>query len=263
MTNGAWLLVGNDIDPDQHFLGTTTEKPLIFKVNNVWVMTIDTSGNVTMPDKTIFLREGGLHGLGWYSDGFAGTMVDGPVLFGWSGGALGTTASNTQYNEQRIALHWDSENNVKINGNLEVTGDVVLTNADCAEDFDIAGAASVQPGSVMVLDSDGALQPSQQPYDKRVAGVISGAGDLHPGITLDKHDTKANRLPLALTGKVYCLVDADYGSVEVGDLLTTSSTPGHAMKADDPARSFGAVIGKAVQSLKAGRSLIPMLVALQ
>jgi hypothetical protein len=73
----------------------------------------------------------------------------------------------------------------------------------------------------------------------------------------------SDRLPLALTGKVWCKVDADYGAVEVGDMLTTSSTPGHAMRATDQARAFGAVIGKALGGLKAGRSLIPVLASLQ
>ena len=70
-------------------------------------------------------------------------------------------------------------------------------------------------------------------------------------------------MPVALVGKVYCKVDARYSPVEVGDLLTTSPTPGHAMKADDPMKAFGAVIGKALDSLKAGQTLIPILVALQ
>ena len=64
-------------------------------------------------------------------------------------------------------------------------------------------------------------------------------------------------------GRVYCKVDANHGAIEVGDLLTTSSTPGHAMKASDPLRSFGAVIGKALSDLKSGTGLIPVLVALQ
>jgi hypothetical protein len=65
-------------------------------------------------------------------------------------------------------------------------------------------------------------------------------------------------------GKVYCKVDAQSGDISVGDLLTTSSTPGHAMKADDPLKAFGCVIGKALQSLPAGqKGLIPILVALQ
>ena len=57
-------------------------------------------------------------------------------------------------------------------------------------------------------------------------------------------------------------MDAGYAAVEVGDLLTTSPTRGHAMKADDPLKSFGAVIGKALRRLEAGQELIPILVAL-
>ena len=64
-------------------------------------------------------------------------------------------------------------------------------------------------------------------------------------------------------GKVYCKVDAQYASVEVGDLLTTSPTPGHAMKAADPLRAFGSVIGKALRPLDAGQGLIPILISLQ
>lgn len=158
------------------------------------------------------------------------------------------------------------ENNgtLDINGNIKVTGDVILTgSADCAEDFDIIDAESIEPGTVMVIDDEGALRASEQAYDRRVAGVISGAGDLRPGIMLDRQSERANRLPLALTGKVYCKVDAKYSSIEVGDLLTTSLTPGHAMKADDPAKAFGAVIGKALNPIKTGRGLIPILIALQ
>ncbi len=148
-------------------------------------------------------------------------------------------------------------------GNVTITGDVVLTGADCAEEFDILETTNVEPGTVMVLDQDGALQPSQQAYDKRVAGVISGAGTYKPGIVLDKQQSSENRMPLALVGKVYCKVDAQYASIQVGDLLTTSLTPGHAMKASDPLSAFGAVIGKALRPLKEGQGLIPILIALQ
>jgi hypothetical protein len=148
-------------------------------------------------------------------------------------------------------------------GDVEVTGDIRLTNADCAEDFDIAGVEIVEPGTVMVLGNEGTLQPSDQAYDKRVAGVISGGGDYKPGIVLDKQSTQGNRSPVALLGKVYCKVDASYAPIEVGDLLTTSLTPGHAMKADDPRKAFGAVIGKALRPLKEGQALIPILIALQ
>lgn len=150
-----------------------------------------------------------------------------------------------------------------VKGDLKVTGDISLENSDCAEDFDVAGKDPVEPGTVMVIDGDGALQPSQHAYDRCVAGVISGAGDLRPGITLGRQDKKAGRLPLALTGKVYCKVDADYGPVGVGDLLTTSPTCGHAMKATDSGKAFGTVIGKALRGLETGKGLIPILVALQ
>jgi len=148
-------------------------------------------------------------------------------------------------------------------GDVEVTGDIRLTNADCAEDFDICETEPVEPGTVMILGEEGVLYPSQHAYDKRVAGVISGAGDYKPGIVLDKQQSSGSRKPVALLGKVYCKVDAQYGRIEVGDLLTTSPTPGHAMKAGDPHRAFGTVIGKALRPLAQGQDLIPILIALQ
>jgi hypothetical protein len=143
------------------------------------------------------------------------------------------------------------------------SGDIVLKNADCAEEFDLAPTAGVEPGTVVVLDEEGKLRESRQPYDKKVAGVISGAGDCRPGLVLDRQESRPDRLPVALMGKVYCKADAGYAAIEVGDLLTTSATPGHAMRADDPGRAFGAVFGKALRSLRAGQGLIPILVALQ
>jgi hypothetical protein len=85
-----------------------------------------------------------------------------------------------------------------------------------------------------------------------------------PGIILGRSNQKySKRLPIAMIGKVYCNVDAHFQSIQRGDLLTTSETPGHAMKATDPIKAFGAVIGKALSPLKEGRGLIPIIVALQ
>ena len=148
-------------------------------------------------------------------------------------------------------------------GDVVVTGDIQLPNADCAEDFDIAETGTIEPGTVMVLDDEGALCRSRRPYDRRVAGVVSGAGNYRPGIVLDRSESDRERQPIALLGKVFCMVDAAHGAIAVGDLLTTSSTPGHAMKADDPQRAFGSVIGKALRPLKEGRGLVPILIALQ
>ena len=115
----------------------------------------------------------------------------------------------------------------------------------------------------MVLDHDGVLRQSASAYDKRVAGVISGGGNYKPGLILDKQQVRPNRIPVALVGKVYCKVDAHHASIGVGDLLTTSSTPGYAMKADDPLKAFGSVIGKALRPMRDSQGIIPILIALQ
>lgn len=98
----------------------------------------------------------------------------------------------------------------RIEGDVEVTGDIRLVNADCAEEFDIAGLDKVEPGTVMVIDSEGSLRECDRAYDKCVAGVISGAGKYKPAIVLDKQESSTNRMPIALMGKVYCKVDAGY-----------------------------------------------------
>jgi hypothetical protein len=148
-------------------------------------------------------------------------------------------------------------------GDITVTGDVLFAGADCAEDFDIAGSDIPNPGTVVVIDEAGGLRESQDSYDRRVAGVISGGGNYKHGVVLDKRTSNEPRVPLALVGKVYCKVDAQYSPIAVGDLLTTSPTLGHAMKATDPLKSFGAIVGKALRKLESGQALIPILVTLQ
>jgi hypothetical protein len=148
-------------------------------------------------------------------------------------------------------------------GNVEVTGDVILTGQDLAEDFNLSRDQQIEPGTVMVIDDEDTLQVSNQAYDRRVAGVVSGAGNLRPAIVLGRLKSGDNRLPIALIGKVCCKVDAGYARIEVGDLLTTSPTAGHAMRATDPLDAFGSVIGKALRPLSEGRGLIPILIALR
>jgi hypothetical protein len=148
-------------------------------------------------------------------------------------------------------------------GDMTVTGDVILTGADCAEEFDISGTQPPDPGTVVVIDQGGALKESREAYDKKVAGVVSGAGEYRHGLVLDRRSSPEGRIPVALVGKVYCKVDARYSPIGVGDLLTTSDTPGHAMKAAEPAKAFGAVIGKALAGIGGGQGLIPIMVALQ
>jgi hypothetical protein len=70
-----------------------------------------------------------------------------------------------------------------------------------------------------------------------------------------------DEVPLAVVGIVPCKVTAENGAISPGDLLVTSSTPGHAMRDDDP--TVGTVIGKALGSLGVGEGVIDVLVTLQ
>jgi hypothetical protein len=154
---------------------------------------------------------------------------------------------------------------LEVNGSVAVTGDVQLLGADCAEQF-VSNGAPVEPGSVVVLGDEGEVRLSETAYDRRVVGVVSGAGTARPGIVLGTPEDEADdtpRLTVALVGKVFCKIDAEEAAVRVGDLLTTSDRPGHARKAEDPERAFGAVIGKALRPLSEGQGLVPILVTLQ
>lgn len=139
--------------------------------------------------------------------------------------------------------------------------------SDIAEPFVATEPSEITPGMVMVIDPDnpGKLRISQEAYDRCVAGIVSGAGDVKPGLVMGTlaTDEHMKTYPLALTGRAYCLVDASNGPIRPGDLLTTSDKFGHAMKASDWNRAQGAIIGKAMSSLESGTGLVLVLVSLQ
>lgn len=152
----------------------------------------------------------------------------------------------------------------QFNGSVIVTGDISLSGMDCAEEFVVIDSRAAEPGTLMVIGTDGVLEPSHTAYDRKVVGVVAGAGDLRPGIVLGKgQHSDADCRPIALIGRAWCKVDASYGTIGIGDLLTSSHTPGHAMVAANPGRAFGAVIGKAMAPHASGLGLIPILIALQ
>ena len=145
---------------------------------------------------------------------------------------------------------------------LQITG-----GSDLSESFDVnAVHETLKPGMIVCIDSNnpGELVTSSKAYDRTVAGVISGAGGVKPGMLMGQKGSKADgEHPVALTGRVYCYVDADEGAVRPGDLITTSATPGHGMKVSDHAKAQGAIIGKAMTPLEKGRGLVLVLVSLQ
>jgi hypothetical protein len=212
----------------------------------------------------------GVYGVGSGNgvQGESSSQSDSGVWGNNSGGGYGVAGTSDQPNGIGVYGRGSTfagkfEGRVQVVGTLDVTVDIYCAHGDCAEDFDVGISQKIEPGTVMVIDSNESLLPSALAYDKRVAGVVSGAGKYKPAIILDKQESSHTRLPIALMGKVYCKVDAQYGSVEVGDLLTTSPTLGHAMKAEDPLKAFGAVIGKALRPIREGSGLIPILIALQ
>jgi hypothetical protein len=153
-------------------------------------------------------------------------------------------------------------------GDVQVTGDLILINSpasgDLAEDFDVdEDPADSEPGSVLVIAPTGRLCACADPYDTRVAGVVSGAGEFRPAVVLQRIANVRARAPVALIGKTYCKADGSFGSITAGDLLTTSPTRGHAMKVSDRSRALGAILGKALGPLESQRGLIPILVSLR
>ncbi len=142
---------------------------------------------------------------------------------------------------------------------VEITG-----GSDLAEPFAMADGDRIPAGALVVIDDEnpGQLKMSDRPYDSRVAGIVSGAEGVNPGLTLSQQDRFEGGRNVALSGRVYALADASNGPIRAGDLLTTSGRPGYAMKASDPEKSHGAVIGKAMSSLDTGTGFVLVLVSL-
>lgn len=167
----------------------------------------------------------------------------------------------------KVGVNTDNpQTNLDVNGTTRTDVLQIDGGADLAEPFEITGVETIEPGMVVAIDPNhpGQLRLATMAYDRTVAGIISGAGGLQPGLTMHQggfHDKQA--LPVALTGRVYVWANTDNGPIEPGDLLTTSNVPGHAMKVIDYERAQGATLGKAMSSLDKDTGLVLVLVALQ
>jgi hypothetical protein len=147
----------------------------------------------------------------------------------------------------------------------------IIGGSDLAEPFDVKGEADVdiKAGMLVVIDpsNPGKLMLSSEPFDTKVAGAISGANGLSPGMVMravgEIHADGAH--PVAMTGRVWVWCDAATGAIRPGDRLTTSATAGHAMRVgdEDGSRAGGAVVGKAMTELREGRGMVLVLINLQ
>jgi hypothetical protein len=118
----------------------------------------------------------------------------------------------------------------------------------------------VTAGDVLVIDAGepGGMSLARTAEDTAVFGVVAG----EPGVVLGSVPPgDGTSVPVAMSGIVLCKVDAGYGAIRPGDLLTTSATPGHAGRVEGP--KPGTILGKALESLESGTGLMRVLVTLR
>jgi hypothetical protein len=153
--------------------------------------------------------------------------------------------------------------NGKFTGNLTVDGNINAKYQDVAEW--VPSSEQLSAATVVILDTAKSNQviSSNQPYDTRVAGVISA----QPGITLGEGGE--GKVLVATTGRVRVKVDASRGAIQIGDLLVTSEMTGVAMKSEAvnlggvQFHRPGTIIGKALEPLAKGQGEILVLLSLQ
>jgi len=203
-----------------------------------------------------WFQSAGSNGYGVYAKatGSSGTAV--------YAAATGTYGTGLEAHGQQFAATFFGNVRIYDYGTYDIVVELGR-GLDYAEGFDVSDKAKIGPGTVVIIDPDspGKLTVSTRPYDRKVAGIVAGAKGMGSGVRLGTgqfdHD-------VALAGRVYCNVDATYGAVEPGDLLTTSPTPGYAMKVADHMRAQGAILGKAMEPLPRGKKAqILVLVTLQ
>ncbi len=206
--------------------------------------------------------------------GSGGLIINANANGGWADMSLQTDGTTRLFIESGgnvgIGTSGNPPERLTVRGNILVqsvsTGASVAEigeGLDYAEGFDVTEDVDIEAGAVLVIDSDnpGKLTVSRSAYDSKVAGIVAGANGLGSGVRLGVGQFDYD---VALAGRVFCNVDATEIAVQAGDLLTTSATPGYAMKATDYDRARGAILGKAMQELEQGqKGQILVLVTLQ
>jgi trimeric autotransporter adhesin len=152
--------------------------------------------------------------------------------------------------------------NIWTTGSIHASGTITSDGADFAERFAVIGGTSFYaPGDVLQISSgaDRHLELTAEPYSRRIAGVYA----TKPGVLLGDLPSEES-VPLGVVGVVPTKVTTEGGAIQRGDLLVTSSTPGHAMKGDIDKILVGMVIGRALQDFDGGGSgMIEVLVNVQ
>ena len=148
-------------------------------------------------------------------------------------------------------------------GTVYADGGFQPGRADFAESMAVAGDRSrYGAGDLLVIDptANRRLVLAQQPYSTLVAGIYSTKPGMLGSTRKVDEAVPSNEIPLGVVGIVPCKVTTENGPIQVGDLLVTSSNPGHAMKGTDRNRMLGADVRKALESLPQGTGVIQVLV---
>ncbi len=188
-----------------------------------------------------------------------------PTIVLWEDGAgNGKTGIGMEGGAMNFWANGTVKAKVRNDGVFEVKTLQINGGSDLVEGFD-SQTAELEPGTLMVIDPahPGQLMPSTSAYDSKVAGIVSGANGVNPGIKMGQDGVMDGKNPIAMTGRVYVKCSNANGNIQPGDLLTTSNIAGHAMKATDFTRGQGAVVGKAMSALDKDTGLVLVLVNLQ
>jgi hypothetical protein len=247
---------------------------------------VNSAGRVGIGNTTPHHRLAISGGPKWTSAGWTGALeLDNAAAIGWKANSAGNRFGIGHTNGGLYFFHTANDPGttgspanydliIKDTGHVGVNVLEIQGGADLSEKFDVGSAsastgtelADLQPGLVVSIDPEhpGKLRVSSRAYDRSVAGVISGAGGVVPGMIMGQTGSVASgQQAVALNGRVYCWADAAGGPISPGDLLTTSAAPGHAMKVTNYAKGRGAIIGKAMTGLQRGTGLVLVLVTLQ
>lgn len=203
-----------------------------------------------------------------YENDFSGNVYfSGGIWNGDGNIGIGTTIPSSRLEVNgAVTLTANSGGSIKFpDGTTQTTAWTgVLCGGDYAEAVEASGAKEAyEPGDVLVITEGktGDVEKATDPYSTTVAGIFA----TKPGV-IGRRDTLSKTvedLPMAMVGIVPTKVSAENGPIRRGDLLVSSSTPGYAMKGTDRSKMLGAVIGKAMGSLRSGRGVVEVLVTLQ
>lgn len=219
-------------------------------------------------ERTVYLRTGGTD------------VSDGGILslYTYNGTETVTLDANSSGGALLQLDRVDGTSSITLDADFGGSGDGRITcdeirlngGADFAEFFDVIpdvnSALEIEPGMLVSIDPDnpGKLRPCSDAYDKKVAGIISGANGVKPGLMMGQDNSIASGdHPVALSGRVYVKATNLNGDIKPGDFLTTSSKTGYAMKVKKMKKAKGAIIGKAMTGLDAPDGYVLVLVSLQ